>query len=204
MLVIPSDAGRNAMRLRHVLEWVFAIGVGLGLARHRVVGMDYYEVLSGFAVFQVGVDAFFAGVGLVGGLGVLVERLGGRPAVPWGPGRRTWLLVASYLVLTQLDMAVGTAASRLDPGLFFQGSIVDDIFNGLREDYGPFLLPPMAWFLLALGLTSLADAPRPARPADAKEWGGRVFAGLIVSTWLGLRILIWLGVYRGSMGGGMS
>jgi hypothetical protein len=192
------------MRLRHALELVFAIGVGLGLARYRVVGHEYYEQLSGLAVFQVGIDAFFAGVGLAGGLAVLVERAWSKSPEPWGSGRRTWLLVASYLVLTQLDMAVGTAASRLVPGLSFQDSILGDVFDGLREDYGPFLLPPMAWFLLALGLTSLADAPRPARPADAREWGGRVFAGLIVSTWLGLRILIWLGVCRESMGGGMS
>ena len=157
------------MRLRHALELVFAIGVGLGLARYRLGGWEYTGLPSRLATFEIGTDAFFAGVGLAGGLAVLVERLHGKPTVPWGPGRRTWLLVASYLLLTQLDMIVGTATSRLVPGPFFQDSILDDVFNGLRGDYGPFLLPPMAWFLLALGLTSLADAPRPARPADARE-----------------------------------
>ena len=104
------------MRIGYILELVVAIGVGLGLARHRLTDPDLaysFGVLSWFVSFEIGADAFFAGVGLVGGLAVLVERLRGRSPSPWGPGRRVWFLVASYLLIILIDRILGTVMSRL-------------------------------------------------------------------------------------------
>ena len=195
------------MRIGYILELVVAIGVGLGLARHRLTDPDLaysFGVLSWFVSFEIGADAFFAGVGLVGGLAVLVERLRGRSPSPWGPGRRVWFLVASYLLIILIDRILGTVMSRLFMDAYFSSSISDEIVSGMRGEYGEFLFPSMAWFLLALGLTSLTDHARRNLAADSRDWGGRLFAALLVSTWLGLRVLVLFNTYKQSMGGGMS
>lgn len=194
------------MRLYYALEMVLAVGVGLGLARYRLTWPEQAETfgaLSRIDSFEIGIDSILAGVGLVGGLATLVERVRGRSPVLWGPGRWVWFLVASYLVLTLLNEIAGTIAIRFTPGIFIQDSMFTDIIRGLRGRYGELLLRPMTWFLLALGLTSLADPTQRTPTPDAREWGGRVFAVVIVSTGLCLRALLLLGIRQQSMGGGM-
>ena len=194
------------MRLLYAQELVLAVGVGLGLASYRLTWPDRADTfgpLSGIDWFEVGIDATLAGIGLVGGLATFAERARRSSHVPWGPGRWVWSLVASYLLLTLLDQILGTIAMRFAPGVVFvQNSIPTDIIDGLRGRYGEFLFPFMTWFILSLGLTSLAvRAPRdPA--SDAREWCGRVFAVLLVSIGLGLRALLLLGFRRQVMGGG--
>jgi hypothetical protein len=194
------------MRLHYVLEIVLAVGVGLGLARYRLTWPERAETFgapSRIDSFELGIDSFLAGVGLVGGLATFVERVRGRSPVRWGPGRWVWCLVASYLLLALLNEIVGTIALRFTPGIFIQDSVPTDIIRGLRGRYGEFLPGSMTWLLLTLGLTSLADpTPRTLTP-DAREWCGRVFAAVLVSTWLGLRALLLLGIRQQAMGGGM-
>ena len=194
------------MRLHYALEIVLSIGVGLGLARYRLTWPEQEEsfgALSRIDLIEIGIDSILAGVGLVGGLATFIERVRGRSPVPLGPGRWVWFLVASYLLLTLLNEIAGTIAIRFAPGIFIQNSVFTDIIRGLRGRYGELLLRPMTWFLLALGLTLLAD-PRQRTPTpDAREWGGRVFAAVLVSTGLGLRTLLLLGIRQEAMGGGM-
>jgi hypothetical protein len=194
------------MRLLYAQELVLAVGVGLGLASYRLTWPDRAETfgpLSWIDWFEAGIDSTFAGVGLVSGLATFVERVHGSSRVPWGPGRWAWTVVASYLLLTLLDKVLGTIAIRFTPGIFIQKSIITDIMSGLRGRYGEFLFPSMTWFLLSLGLTSLAiRAPRNPT-CDAREWCGRVFAVLLVSTGLVLRALLLLGFRLQFIGGGM-
>jgi hypothetical protein len=194
------------MRLHYLLEIVLAVGVGFGLARYRLTWPERAETFgapSRIDSFELGIDSFLAGVGLVGGLATFVERVRGRSPVRWGTGRRVWCLVASYLLLTLLNELVGTIALRFTPGIFIQDSVSTDITRGLRGRYGEFLPQFMTWFLLALGLTSLAD-PTPRTPTpDGRECCGRVFAAVLVSSGLGLRALLLLGIRQQAMGGGM-
>jgi len=193
------------MRLHYALELVLAIGVGLGLARYRLTWPEQAETfgaLSWIDAFEVGADSILAGVGLVGGLATFVERVRGKSPVPWGPGRKVWLFVASYLSLRLLDEVLGTISIRFDPGIYIQNSVSTEIVRGLRGTYGEFLLQPMTWFILALGLTSLVDPTRRNPAADGREWGGRVFAAVLVCTGLGFRALVLLGIHPQVMGGG--
>jgi len=194
------------MRLLYAQELVLAFGVGLGLASYRLTWPDWGETfgpLSWIDWFEVGIDSIFAGVGLVSGLATFVEQVRRSSRVPWGPGRWAWAVVASYLLLTLFDEALGTIAIRFTPGIFIQNSVTTDILNGVRGRYGEFLFPSMTWFLLALGLTSLAVRATRTNVCDAREWCGRVFAGLLVTTGLALRALLLLGFRHQIMGGGM-
>ncbi len=137
------------------------------------------------------------------GLATLVEQVRRTSRVPWGPGRWAWAAVASYLLLTLVDEALGTIAIRFTPGIFIQNSVTTDILNGVRGRYGEFWFPSMTWFLLALGLTSLAVRATHTNVCDAREWCGRGFAGLLVTTGLALRALLLLGFRHQIMGGGM-
>jgi hypothetical protein len=193
------------MRLLYAQELVLAVGVGLGLASYRLTWPDRSSTFgptSGIDWFEVGIDATFAGIGLVGGLATFCERARRSSRGPWGPGRWVWSLVASYFLLTLLDQILGTIAMRFAPGVvFLQKSITTDIIDGIRGRYGAFLFPFMTWFLLSLGLTWLAvRAPRDPAP-DAREWCGRVFGALVVSTGLGLRVFELLGFRSQIMGG---
>ena len=50
------------MRIGYILELVFAIGLGLGLARYRLTNPDLgysFGVPSWFVSFEIGSDAFF-------------------------------------------------------------------------------------------------------------------------------------------------
>jgi hypothetical protein len=194
------------MRLLYAQELVLALGVGLGLASNRLTWPDRVETFgpsSAIDWFEVGIDSIFAGVGLVSGLATFVERARKSYRLPWGPGRYVWALVASYLILTFLDQILSTIAIRFNPEVaFIQNSIATDIVQGIRGRYGHSLFPFMTWFLLSLGLTSLAvRSPRDPAP-DAREWCGRVFGVLLVSTGLGLRALLLLGIRHPGMGGG--
>ena len=195
------------MRLLYGQELVLALGVGLGLASYRMTWPDWEETFgspSSIDRFEIGIDSIFAGVGLVSGLATFVEQVRRRLRVSWGPGRWVWGVVASYLLLTLFDKALGTIAIRSDPGMIFiQNPILTDILDGVRGRYGEFLFPSMTWFLLALGLTSLAVRTTRRTVCDAREWCGRVFASLLVATGLGLRALLLLGFRHQIMGGGM-
>ena len=193
------------MRLHYALELVLALGVGLGLARYRLTWPEQVETfgaLSWADSFEIGADSFFAGFGLVGGLATFVERVRGKSPVPWGPGRRVWFFTASYLFLTIFDKALGTIAIRFQPGIYIQNSLSTEITRGLRGRYGEFLLQPMTWFLSALGLALLAGRTQRHPILDEREWGGRVFAAVLVTTGIGLRALVLLGIRPQVMGGG--
>jgi hypothetical protein len=86
--------------------------------------------------------------------------------------------------------------------VFIQNSTTTDVIEGLRGEYGNVLFPTVTWFLLSFGLTSLvARAPYDPAP-DAREWCGRAFAVLLISTGLVLTALPFFGIRPGGMGGG--
>lgn len=193
------------MRLRFAMELVLALGVGLGLARYRLTWPDREETfgpMTQIDALEVGIDSLLAGIGLVEGLATVVERFRGKSPVPWGPGRRAWVVVAGYLLLNVLDHVLGSIAAKFAPGLFIRDSPVDLVLQGIRGRYGLFLLPAMSWFLLALGLAALAErAPRGA-PPDAREWSGRAFAAVLVLAGLAFRAAELFGLRLLVMGGG--
>ena len=75
------------MRLSYAMELVVAAGVGMALTRYRLTDPDYVEfcgVLTWIVRLEDGIDAFFEGVALVGGLGILLEQARGKSPRIWG------------------------------------------------------------------------------------------------------------------------
>jgi hypothetical protein len=191
------------MRLSYAMELVAAAGVGMALTHYRLTDPDYEEVsavLTGIVRLEGGIDAFFEGVALVGGLGLLVERVRRKSPRIWGPGRWIWALVASYLLLHVVDPICGTVSAHIWD-VFRQTSLIEDVLEGLRWRYDRVLLPSVSWFLLALALTTQAARPHLGAQSDGRERAGRVFAVLLISTVLVLKALILLGFQEGTMGG---
>jgi len=191
------------VRLSYAMELVVAAGVGMALTRYRLTDADYQElcaVLTGIVRLEDGIDAFFEGVALVGGLGILVERARGKSPRILGPGRRIWALVASYLLLHLVDPICGTVSAHIWD-VFHQDSLIEDVLEGLRWRYGQVLLPSVSWFLLALALPAFAARSQLGAKPDGRERAGRVLAVLLISTVLILKALIVLGFQEGTMGG---
>jgi hypothetical protein len=179
----------------------------MALTRWRLTDpdhVDYFASLQWIVRLEDGIDSFFAGVALVGGAGMLVERARGRSPKSWGPGRWVWFLVASYLFLKLLDPICSTVSQHIWAVGLNQASLIQDVIEGFRWKYGEFLLRSTSWFILAFGLTALvAGTPRDPNP-DSREWAGWAFAFLLVSTVLALKTLLLLGYPESMMGGGMG
>jgi hypothetical protein len=145
--------------------------------------------------FGLNIDVFFVGVGLVGGLATLIERARGKSSPIWGPGRWSWALVALYVILKLLASTVYPSAAHIWRWWRNGGSLYEDLRESILSVfiYRRILLPDFSWFLLALGLTSLAAPARRDLSPDAREWAGRVFAALLILTLLGLTALPLLG-----------
>jgi len=191
------------MRLKYALELVLAVAVGLGFNRYRATGEDYAECYgTGFQQFQDGADSILAGVALVEGLGILIERVRGKSPSRWGPGRWVWCLAATYLALQMLDLVRDNAAARLSR-TFSSDPLWSDVLRCVRGKYGEFLIPSFGWFLTALGLTALVARREESTAADGREWSGRAYAALVVVVLLCFKALTLLGFYQGGMGGGM-
>jgi hypothetical protein len=195
------------MCLFYAIELVLAAGVGLALVRYQQTDPDYQELggfLTGIVRLEDGIDVFFAGVALVGGMGILVERARGRSPRNWGPGRWIWVIVASYLLLHVLDAFCGTLSAHIWAVGVNQASLVEDLLRGLRWKYGRYLLPSISWFTLALAMTSLLARPQLPPAPDARDRAGTVFAVLLIFCVLVLKVFILFGYQEGTMGGGMS
>jgi len=191
------------MRIKYALELVLAIAVGLGFLRYRTTGEDYTECYrTRFMRFQDGADSILAGVALVEGLAVLIERVRGKSPSPWGPGRWVWCLAATYLALGMLDLVRDNVAAGLTR-TYSSDPLWSDVLECVRGKYGQFLIPSFGWFLLALFLTSMAARRENSAAPDGREWYGRAYAALVVVVLLCFKALTLLGFYQGEMGGGM-
>lgn len=193
------------MRLSYLLELVLALGVGFGLARYRISNPDWADYHPGRSPIDWSEEAIgcvLAGTAFVSGLGTFLERARGKVPGAWGPGRWSLASLCLYLTLSLLDDVAGTVASHYQ-GLH-QNTTVHDILEGFRGRYYEFLPPDVAWFLLALGVVSLAAPSKPRERADAREWTGRMLAALIVVAALVFRCLSWFGVRPQGMGGGFQ
>ncbi len=201
------------MRLSYLLELVLAVCVGLGLARYRLTGPELADTLTQLPPiywYEEGIDSFLAGMALVGGLGTLIERARGKSPAAWGPGRWAWASLAIYLVIHLLEWTAEITAQynqaivanpRVGIG---QNSLWEKILQEQRGGYSGLLLTSIPWFLLALGLTSLAAPGRRDSSPDAREWAGRLFAASIVAVAIGFTALLLLGFKPSGMGGGMG
>jgi len=187
----------------YAMELVMAVAVGLGFNRYRATGEDYTEYYrTRFMQFQDGADSILAGVALVEGLGVLIERVRGKSPARWGPGRWVWCLAATYLALRMLDLVRENVAARLSR-TYSSDSLWSAVLECVRGKYGEFLIPSFGWFLLALCLTALAARRGDSTAPDGREWSGRAYALVVVVVLLGFTVLTLLGFYQGGMGGGM-
>src|SRR4051794_37354566 len=127
------------MRLAYAQELLIAVGVGMGLARYRLNWSELSGLNSWLVWLEITVGGVCAGVALVGGLGLLIERARGKSPSPWGPGRWAWLFLASYLVLDGLDSFVRTVAVRLHTTN--STSLIEDFLEGLQGEHGELLIP---------------------------------------------------------------
>jgi|GEM_PF-3133730 len=194
------------MRLSYALELILVVGISLGLTRYRLSDSDHAEAFSNLqwiVRFKDGIDTFYAGVAIVGSVGLLVESVRGRSPKTWGPGRWVWSFVALYLLFRQIDPICGTVSRHIWAVGMNSNSLISDLIYNVFCNNDWFLLTSAAWMLMAMWLTSLfARSPRELNP-DGREWAGRVFALLLILTTFSLKALILLGHQEESMGGGL-
>jgi hypothetical protein len=120
---------------------------------------------------------FFCGLGLMGSLGLYVERVRKRSPPVWGLGRWTWSMMLPILLFPVLRHCV------VEP-LFGEGlkgllATISFVIEEAVRDYPRMQLAVLFAFVIASRVAGL-----PCGPAlDAREWAGRAYAFLVVAWW---------------------
>jgi hypothetical protein len=177
------------MRLAYGLELVFVLAVGLGLARAQyespgVRGRLAIQPVSA-RLRQLGGTAL-TGMAWAGAVGLWVESIRKRSPRPWGIGRATWAIVGTYAILntaTGLVFALITELRRSGriPGSDWVGTVVRLYLWQLSGDF--------TWALVAFWLAAGWAGWMRGGVADAREWAGRAFGGVVVVSSVALRLL---------------
>ncbi len=172
-----------------VMELVLAIGVGLGLSRAT---MGYWDYLLWQGWSMTSSASFFAGVALVFGPATWLEAARRKERAEWGTGRQIWSTVALYYLITN-----GFEAARLflqtwlsGPGPGWVRQCYDHLVQTSCNDF----FAPVAIGIVSFGITRLISRSRSEPPADPRESILRVAAALLVLTFLGLRVAIFISV----------
>ena len=120
---------------------------------------------------------FFCGLGLMGSLGLFVERIRKLSPPVWGLGRWTWSLMIPIFLFPFLQHSVGELLfGEGVKGLL--GTITFEIELSLR-DFPRMQLAVLFAFLIASRVAGLPRDPAP----DAREWAGRIYAFLLITWW---------------------
>jgi hypothetical protein len=188
------------IRLSYVLELVMALAVGLALDRElrrpdsslqEIIADQPAWVQSG-VLFTHHADAICAGVVLVEGACLWVEFFRGRSPTTWGFGRLAWSVAFLVRILKVLEITLSNLAIVLRGGRK-PASVFAALESSWDEalHYINLLSPMVVLSLSGLWITLLAAGRASDSTPDAREWSGRLFFAVLLSSYLIHSVVIW-------------
>lgn len=188
------------VRVIYVLELVFALGIGLALARARLdiaLKQEMFEVDAQGEWIEIpyplltqlagAAESVLAGAVLVGCSMTWFEKLRGRSPDPWGPGRWAWSILGIYLVFKDLQIGLDWAVAK-----FAHGKQVGCLHKLAEEQAEGFAINASC-ILLALVPTYWASAGGRKPTVDDRELAGWCIAVSIVVLWIAFEIARFFG-----------
>jgi hypothetical protein len=163
----------NRSGVAYLIEINIALAVGFSLARH------FFNLRhDGWVV----VGAALTGVALVEGPAVWAERWRRSGPPSWGLGRATWSLAGAVSVAyVGLD---GLRELFREPSWHQPAQAAWGFLWSLREATDYPVVNLMPWCLPALYLTYRVSGWPQDATKDAREWGGRLYAIVVVILYL--------------------
>ncbi len=166
------------MALGFLMEFIVAIAIGFGLTRSMMNRID--PTWSDW-IFEAG-NNFFAGSGLILGLGIWLEAARHKSPHSWGPGRWIWSTLAAFILLSYIFSTGGWITFGLT-GRWPLPSW-DYLLGSLHRDAARRFIQIASYGILAFGFTRYIARSAPVSTLDSREWVYRVSAMLLILTYL--------------------
>jgi hypothetical protein len=157
----------GALAMRNVGNLVPSLAKAGYLEGRRLDDWNFVHIFGGF----------FCGLGLMGSLGLYVERVRKRSPPVWGLGRWTWSLMIPILLFPAFQHSVGVLLYR--EGVKELRGMIPFLIEESFRDYPRMQLAVLFAFVIASRVAGLPRDPAP----DAREWAGRAYAFLLVAWW---------------------
>jgi hypothetical protein len=173
------------VRVSGLIELVLAFAVALAIRNMRSPapwvakgGSLEGRLYTWTLIFGFG--GFLRGLGLMGSLGLYVERIRKRCPPVWGLGRWTWSLMIPILLFPLLQHSVSELLFGKGVKALLVLPDVEKTF-GIESMFNSFPSAHLTVLFACLVATRTAGLPRDPAP-DAREWAGRAYA-LLLGTW---------------------
>jgi hypothetical protein len=160
------------LRLRSLLELVFTLGCGMGLANACRFGKPMGALGPRYLV-----EPFLVGTSILGAAAVWLETLSGSTRRPWGIGRWTLVLTGTVVfidVALNLFMGCAIAWKRGQP-IRYNPLLATTLGSCTTQFYGQ-----VSWLLLVFWLASRFSKSFPTPEPDGREIAGRLLLATVV------------------------
>lgn len=173
------------LKFGYLMELILTFAAAFALLYWTRIGYRHYGIknLTIDDILRVYVNPLLFAVGLVGGLGAVVEGVRSRsPQMP-GLGRWTWMVAAVYIAAMMGWYTMFDGFMRLQFPTAYQDERLSP--EGLRNlcrtwNYGQGLPPALIGILI---LRRIYRIPKDDSP-DLREWLGRILWVALIIVWL--------------------